>query len=167
MGCLRSTCFIEHDFARRIELLQQVEIPNVAREHRTSVFSSAGEQQRVVQDAPPLFWSVCLDPGQRAGQHSSFPPDLRIGRDRPVAGPSVDDRSNLLDDLERLGVSGVEQATGCRQFGFRHWGVPCLGRPQHRLALLRKTALKNINVDRCIVEQLGGAMAGRSNELKI
>ena len=46
-------------------------------------------------------------------------------------------------------------------------GMPCLGRPQHRFAPLGKTALKNINVDCCIVEQLGGSITGRSNELKL
>ena len=47
------------------------------------------------------------------------------------------------------------------------WGMPCLGRPQHRFALLRETALQNVNVDRRIVEQLGGSMTGRSDELKL
>ena len=148
-------------------MLKEVKVPNVAGQDCAPVFSSGGEEQRVVQDAPPLFSSVSLVPGQRAGQLSSFPPDLGIGRDRPVAGPPVDNRRNLRDDLERLRVSGIEQAASRRQFGFRDWGMPCLGRPQHRLALLRKTALKNINVDGCIVEQLGGSMAGRSHELKL
>ena len=148
-------------------MLQQVKVANVARQYRTSIFSSGSEEQCVVQDTPPLFYSVSLGPGQRAGQHSGFPPDLGIGRDRPVAGPPVYDRGNLLDDLGRLGVSGIEQAAGRRQLGFRDRAMPCLGRPQHRFAPLRKTALKNINVDRCIVEQLGGSMAGRSNELKL
>jgi hypothetical protein len=69
-----------------------------------------------------------------------LPPDLGIGRDRPVVGPPVDDRSNLLHDLGHLGVSGIEQTASRRQFGFRDWGMPRLGRPQHRFALLRKTA---------------------------
>jgi hypothetical protein len=34
---------IEHDFPRRIELLQQIKVPNVAGEHSTSVFSSGGK----------------------------------------------------------------------------------------------------------------------------
>jgi hypothetical protein len=41
--CLLSACFIEHDFPRRIKLLQQVKVPNVAGQHRTSVLSSGGE----------------------------------------------------------------------------------------------------------------------------
>ncbi len=41
--CLLSTYFIEHDFPRGIELLQQVKVPNVAGQHRTSIFSSGGE----------------------------------------------------------------------------------------------------------------------------
>jgi hypothetical protein len=48
---------------------------------------------------------------------------------------------------------GSRSAASCRQLGFRDWGMPCLGRPQHRLALWRKTALKNIDIDRCVVEQ--------------
>ena len=35
--CLASSYSIEHDFPRRIELLQQVKVPNVAGQHRTSV----------------------------------------------------------------------------------------------------------------------------------
>jgi hypothetical protein len=73
----------------------------------------------------------------------------------------------LLDDLERLGTRGIEEAASCRQFGFRDWGMPCLGRPQHRLALSRKTALKNIDIDRCVVEQLGRSMIGYSQKLKL
>ncbi len=41
--CLLSAYFIEHDFPRGIELLQQVKVPNVAGQYRTSVFSSGGE----------------------------------------------------------------------------------------------------------------------------
>jgi hypothetical protein len=41
--CLLSTYSIEHDFPRRIDLLQQVKVPKVAGQHRTSVFSSGGE----------------------------------------------------------------------------------------------------------------------------
>lgn len=63
-------------------------------------------------------------------------------------------------------VSRVEEAAGRRQFGFCDWGMPCLGRPQHRPALLWIAALKNINVDSRIVEQLSGAMSGRINELQ-
>jgi hypothetical protein len=70
--------------------------------------------------------------------------DLAIGRDRLVAGPPVDNRSNLFDDLRRLRVSGIEQAASRRQFRFRDCGMPCLGHPQHLLAMLRKTVLKNI-----------------------
>ncbi len=62
-----------------------------------------------------------LGPCQRAGRHSGFPPDLGFGRDRLVSGTPVDDRGNLLDDLERLRVSRIEQPAGRRQFS--------LGRP--------------------------------------
>lgn len=67
----------------------------------------------------------------------------------------------VLRPLGRFGVRGIEHAAGRRQFGFRDWAMPGQARPQHRFALLRKTALKNINVHRCIVEQFGGSMAGR------
>ena len=30
-------------------------------------------------------------------------------------------------------MSGIEQPAGRCQFGFRDWGMPCLGRPQHRI----------------------------------
>ena len=34
--------------------------------------------------------------------------------------------------------------------------MPCFGRPQHRFALFREPALKNVDVDGCVVQQLGG-----------
>jgi hypothetical protein len=38
----------------------------------------------------------------------------------------------------------------------RNRGVPGFGRPEHPFPVLRKAALKNVDVDRRIVKQLGG-----------
>src|ERR1700687_4201016 len=97
-------------------------------------FRAVANSSASFKNAPPLLSSVSLVPSQRAGQCSGLPPNLRIGRDRPVAGTPVDDRDNLLDDLTSLGVSGIEQAASRRQFSFCDRGMPCFGRPQHHFA---------------------------------
>ena len=158
---------IEHDVSRRVQLLQQVKANNVARQHRTSILSSCFKKQCIIQNAMALLSSVSLGPGQHARQYSSFSPYLCVWRDRPVARAPVDHSSNLLDDFSCPGVGRIEQTTGGCEFRLRNRGVPGFGRPEHPFPVLRKAALKNVDVDRRIVKQLGGPLRGRSEKLKL
>jgi len=65
---------------------RKIEIDNIPRQHRASIFSAGFEYQRIIEDALPQLFSLALGSGEHAGKHSGFGPDFPVGSDRPVAG---------------------------------------------------------------------------------
>jgi hypothetical protein len=74
--------FIEQNPPGWTQLFQEVKVDNVAGQDRASVLSGGCEEQRVIQHATSLIFSVSLDPREDAGQYSGFSPDLSVRRNR-------------------------------------------------------------------------------------
>ena len=148
-------------------MLQKIKIDNIASQYRAPVFSAGFEYKCVIKGALPLLLPIALGSGKHAGQYPGSTPNLRVGRDRPVAGAPVDDRRNLSGDSGRPGVSGVQQTASHRQFGCRYRRMPGLAQPQRQIAVPWKAALKDVNIDGRIVQQFLGMSTGHSDEFQV
>ena len=88
-----------------------------------------------------MVFAVALQARENARENASFPPYLRIWRDRPIGRSALDHIRYLFYDFVGFGMGGIKQTNRRRQLSFGHRGMPGFGGAKHRFTILGKSIL--------------------------
>ncbi len=147
---------VEDDSSRWFQLLQEVEVHNVACKDRHSVFPRGCEDESVVQNSAPVGLPIAFETRKDPGENSGNQPSLPVGRDGAMRGSSFDNSNDLFGCLARAGMIGIQEAAWRNQFGFGDRGMPSIRRSNCRFARLWETALQDVHVNCCVVKKRAG-----------
>lgn len=107
---------VEENLSQWVQLLQEVEVINVARQDRHSVFPCRGEDESVIQHASPVGRPIALETRENPGQNSRHQTGLSIGRDGAMRRTAFDGRNDLPGCLNGGGMTGIQEPARCDQF---------------------------------------------------
>jgi hypothetical protein len=138
--------FVEQYSPGWVELLQQVEIGDVARQDRVAVLASRRKDQRIIHEAVAVGPGDPLESCQGGGEDPGVSPDLSVRRDRAVDWPPIEKVRDPPDRIVRSRVRRVEQRTNGRELGLGHGRMPSVGSPQDDVGpgRCRKPASKDV-----------------------
>ncbi len=150
---------IVDDLGRRDELLEQVEVADVGRQHSGPGLAGGEEDENVVDALAVPAARQPKEPGEDAGQDPGGDVNVVLRRDDPVLGHLAQHAFQVGPALRRLRVRWVEPPDPMRDLAERDRAVQQRPLLHDSGDVWRKHALATMDVDRRV--QHYGASGGR------
>lgn len=154
-GSLASRRPVEDHAARRNKLAENIEIPDVSRQHGGAEKTGLVEDQRVIQEPAlmPLPFRQTAQAKQQPGHDSGLTPNARVGTMEAMGGNVLDRLPDRFQHRFRRRVGRVQAAEHMRQFGKANGRMVAEAIGEEIVDRLRRTALQHIEIDAGVEEQ--------------